>query len=405
MLDQVQHDWILMERNIAGYVSKTMGKMSQKSIQSTENKDNNIRNNAIITLLYELTTLNAQHFKTASYKDYTPLFLKIILVIVQKEKLFHSSFCNARLQNNYFCSMKNTSNKKPHSRNNPLTFNVVQPDELMAFIMKKMDGISRNKVKNMLSNGYVSVDGERKSQYNFSLQPGMKVEIGKPTAKERFHSPWLDIVFEDRSIVVINKKEGLLSSSPTVSHTTAQSILNDYFIYTQQRCRAHVVHRLDRNTSGLMLFAKDKNIAMDFENDWKEKVYDRRYVAVVSGTVDPRSGTVQSWLKESNAFVTLSCPTDNGGKLAITHYEVLVSNRNYSLLDLKLDTGRKNQIRIHMQDIGHPVVGDAKFGSKDDAFGRLCLHAYRLCFIHPVTKKELEFETPFPAVFEKAFPQ
>ncbi|MGP1447806.1 MAG: RluA family pseudouridine synthase [Candidatus Limimorpha sp.] len=301
--------------------------------------------------------------------------------------------------------MKKTSSKKPHSRNNPLTFNVVQPDELMAFIMKKMDGISRNKVKNMLSNGCVSVDGEKRSQYDFALQPGMKVEIGKPTAKERFHSPWLENVFEDRSLVVINKKEGLLSSSPTVTHTTAQSILNDYFIYTKQRCRAHVVHRLDRDTSGLMIFAKDKKIAMGFEDDWKEKVYDRRYVALVSGTVDPREGTVQSWLKENNAFVTISSPTDNGGKLAITHYDVLISNPRYSLLDLKLDTGRKNQIRIHMQDIGHPVVGDTKFGSDDTSFGRLCLHAYRLCFIHPITGKELEFETPFPALFEKAFPQ
>lgn len=295
--------------------------------------------------------------------------------------------------------------RKSYSRNNPLVFNVIQNDELMTFIMKKMDGISRNKVKNMLSNGYVSVDGERRSQYNFALEPGMKVEIGKPTAKERFHHPMLDIVYEDKYLVVVNKKEGLLSSSPTVKHVTAQTILNDYFIYTQQRCRSHVVHRLDRDTSGLLLFAKDKKIALKFEENWKEKVYDRRYVALVSGEINPREGTVKSWLKEANAFVTVSSPADNGGKLAITHYEVLISNQRYSLVDLMLETGRKNQIRIHMQDIGHPVVGDIKFGSKDESFGRLCLHAYRLCFFHPVNGKKYEFETPFPDLFENAFPR
>ena len=232
--------------------------------------------------------------------------------------------------------------------------------------MKKMDGISRTKVKQYLSNGSVMVDGERTSKFDFDLQPGMTVEIGKPTAKERFYSKWLKVVYEDKYLVVIDKKEGLLTNSPTKEQDTAQSILNQYFTASQQRCRAHTIHRLDRDTSGLMLFAKDKKIAMSFEENWKEKVYDRRYVAVVEGRLEPREGTVESWLKDNKMFVTYSSPTDNGGKYAITHYQVLVSN---------------------------------------NSLGRLCLHAYRLCFIHPVTGKEHEFETPFPKVFEKPFPQ
>ncbi|MCR5014857.1 MAG: RluA family pseudouridine synthase [Bacteroidales bacterium] len=301
--------------------------------------------------------------------------------------------------------MSNRPERKPHSQDNPLQFKVNEDATLMEFVMKKMDGISRSKVKRMLANGVVSVNGERTSQYDYALQPGMTVEIGKPSAKERFYSKWLKIVYEDHHLVVIDKKEGLLTNSPTKEQDTAQSILNQYFTATQQRCRAHTIHRLDRDTSGLMLFAKDKKIALMFEEDWKNMVYDRRYVAVVTGKLVPRQGKVESWLKDNKAFVTYSSPVDNGGKFAVTHYEVLVSNENYSLVDFHLETGRKNQIRVHAKDLGHPIVGDTKYGDGDNSLGRLCLHAYRLCFRHPVTGKEHEFETPFPKVFEKPFPQ
>ncbi|MCQ2320249.1 MAG: RluA family pseudouridine synthase [Bacteroidales bacterium] len=301
--------------------------------------------------------------------------------------------------------MKSDNKKTPHSQKNPLKFNVTEPAPLMEFLMKKLDGISRNKVKRMLANKVVSVDEEKTTQFDFALQPGMVVEIGKPTAKERFHSQWLKIVYEDKYLVVIDKKEGLLTNSPTKEVDTAQSILNQYFIVSQQRCRAHTIHRLDRDTSGLMLFAKDKKVALMFEEDWKGTVYDRRYVCVVSGQMEEHEGKVASWLKDNKAFITYSSPTDNGGKYAETYYETLISNKRYSLVECRLETGRKNQIRVHMQDIGHPVVGDPKYGNGDNPLGRLGLHAYKLCFHHPVTGKDLEFETPFPAVFEKPFPQ
>ena len=301
--------------------------------------------------------------------------------------------------------MNKNEERKPHSKSNPLKFNVTEESKLMEFLMKKMDGISRNKVKNMLANKVVSVDGNRTSQFDFALQPGMVVEIGKPTAKERFRSPWLSIVYEDKYLLVIDKKEGLLTNSPTKEKDTAQSILNQYFIYTNQRCRAHTIHRLDRDTSGLMLFAKSKEVAFMFEEDWKNTVYDRRYVAVVCGEIREREGKVASWLKDNKAFFTYSSPTDNGGKYAETYYETLMTYRGYSLVELQLETGRKNQIRVHMADIGHPVVGDVKYGNGDNSLGRLCLHAYKLCFHHPIKKKDMEFETPFPAVFGKPFPK
>ena len=301
--------------------------------------------------------------------------------------------------------MKKDDKKIPHSKSNPLKFNVSEPTQLMDFMMKKLDGISRSKVKRMLANKVVSVDGERTTQFDFALEPGMVVEIGKPTAKERFKNPWLDIVYEDKYLLVINKKEGLLTNSTTKEKDTAQSILNQYFIYTQQRCRAHTIHRLDRDTSGLMLFAKSKEVALAFEEDWKNTVYDRRYVAVVCGCVKDKEGVVKSWLKDNKAFITYSSPVDNGGKYAETYYETLYSTPKYSLLELQLETGRKNQIRVHMADIGHPVVGDVKYGNGDNSLGRLCLHAFKLCFHHPYKKTDMEFETAFPSVFARPFPR
>ena len=300
--------------------------------------------------------------------------------------------------------MKKDNKKVPHSKDNPLKFNVTEESQLMDFLMKKLDGISRNKVKRMLANKVVSVDSKRTTQFDFALQPGMVVEIGKPTARERFYHPKLEIVYEDKYLLVINKKEGLLTNSPTKEKDTAQGILNQYFISTQQRCRAHTIHRLDRDTSGLMLFAKSKEVALMFEEDWKNTVYDRRYVAVVCGEMEKQSGVVESWLKDNKAFITYSSPVDNGGKFAQTYYETLMVHKGYSLVELTLETGRKNQIRVHMADIGHPVVGDVKYGNGDNSLGRLCLHAYKLCFHHPLKKKDMEFETPFPAVFGRPFP-
>ena len=301
--------------------------------------------------------------------------------------------------------MKKNSNNKAHSKSNPLKFNVTEPIGLMDFLMKKLDGISRSKVKRMLANKVVSVDAAHTTQFDFALQPGMVVEIGKPTARERFHNPMLRIVYEDKYLLVIDKKEGLLTNSPTKEKDTAQGILNQYFISTQQRCRAHTIHRLDRDTSGLMLFAKSKEVALMFEEDWKNTVYDRRYVAIVSGEMEKREGVVESWLKDNKAFVTYSSPTDNGGKFAQTYYETLSTRKGYSMVELTLQTGRKNQIRVHMADLGHPVVGDPKYGNGDNPIGRLGLHAFRLCFHHPVKDEDFEFETPFPASFGKLFPE
>ncbi len=221
----------------------------------------------------------------------------------------------------------------------------------------------------------------------------MKQENGH---RNRGRNMEMEILFEDRYILVVNKPEGLLTNSPDPRRESAQTMLNGYLEQTHQRCRAHTIHRLDRETSGLLLFAKEKRIALQFEEDWKQRVYDRRYMAIVHGKMTEPEGTVSSWLKDNKMYYTYSSPYDNGGKFAVTHFRTIHAGEEYSLVELKLDTGRKNQIRVHMRDIGFPVAGDRKYGDGSDPLGRLCLHAYRLCFHHPVTGKELRFETKVP---------
>ncbi|MBR3939029.1 MAG: RluA family pseudouridine synthase [Bacteroidales bacterium] len=279
-------------------------------------------------------------------------------------------------------------------------FVVKEEGELMMFLMNKLSGISRTKVKNMLTNGLIWVDDEVVSQYNYALKQGMIVRIGTKQEKRKFTSKWIRIVYEDKYIIIVEKREGIVTNSPTAEES-AQKVLNSYFEFTRQRCRAHTVHRLDKHTSGLLIFAKDKKISMLFERNWKEIVTNRRYVAVVEGFMEREFGTIESWLRDNKMFVSYSSDVDNGGKYAITHYKTLKRKPNYSLIDLKLDTGRKNQIRVHMQDLKHPIVGDMKYGSVQDPIKRVALHAYKLEFIHPVTKEELSFETPIPESFIK----
>lgn len=278
-------------------------------------------------------------------------------------------------------------------------YTVSESQELLEFLMKQMPDTSRTRIKELLAHN-VYVDGRRTSQFNFPLQRGMKVSVEKSSGKDRLRPRDLDIVYEDQHLFVVNKHEGLLSYSKQPQDKTVITVLNQYLDATHQRCHAHIVHRLDRDTSGLMVVGKSKEVSRLFEEDWKGRVTDRRYVAVAWGNIEPRKGVIRSWLTDGE-YCVLSSPTDNGGKLAVTHYEVLQTSRRYSLVDLKLDTGRRNQIRVHLRELKHPVVHDPMYGYKDDIspVNRLCLHAYRLCFTHPVTGRRLRFETPFPKSF------
>lgn len=271
---------------------------------------------------------------------------------------------------------------------------------LMEFLMKEFQGISRNKVKDILQGRGISVDRKLVTQYNFPLKPGMIVRVSKHRRKTELESKWIKIVYEDKDIIIIEKAPGILSMAATAKQFCVKTILDEYFQRRHFKCHAHVVHRLDRETSGLMVYAKSIEAAQILETDWKNRVFDRRYVAVVEGNVEQEGGTIENWLKDNKACVTFSSSTDNGGKLAITHFRRLAASDKYSLLELRLETGRKNQIRVHMADMGHPVCGDDKYGSTMNPLHRLCLHAYRLFLYHPRTGERMEFETPYPTDFK-----
>ena len=282
-----------------------------------------------------------------------------------------------------------------------LTVEKEQP--LLEFLLEHVR-LTRTKIKQTLQGQGIKVDGKTVTQFDYPLRPGQKVAVSKTKRNQRgFKSRYVKVVYEDRWLVVVEKQAGILSMAAGHSSLNVKSVLDDYFHKTGQKCRAHVVHRLDRDTSGLMVYAKDMETEQLFEHNWHDLVYDRRYVAVVSGEMEQDQGTVANWLKDNKAYMTYSSPVDNGGKYAVTHFFTLDRTTEHSLVEYKLETGRKNQIRVHSADMGHPVCGDTKYGNGDDPLHRLCLHAFLLCFTHPVTHERMEFEMPIPVAFRKLF--
>lgn len=274
---------------------------------------------------------------------------------------------------------------------------------LMEFLMKEMNGISRNRVKDLLQGHAVMVDRQLVTQYDFMLSRGQSVLVSKHKRSTELLNKFVKIIYEDKDLIVIMKSEGILSMASAPGQYCVKTILDEYFKSRHFPCTAHVVHRLDKETSGLMVYAKNMEIRKMFEADWHNIVYDRRYVAVLCGEMEQEGGTVRSWLKDNKAYVTYSSPTDNGGKEAITHYRRVATNGRFTLAEMRLETGRKNQIRVHMKDLGYPVAGDVKYGNGQNPVRRLALHAFRLHFYHPRTGEPMKFDTPHPTNFTRLF--
>ena len=294
--------------------------------------------------------------------------------------------------------------KNKLSKKNNVSFKVTEDAVLMDFLKTKMPHKSRNKIKSLLSNKQVLVEGHPVSQFNFPLSPGQKVEIGSnrilPEQKFREYT----IVYEDQHLIVIDKMAGLLSmATENEKRNTAYSLLSMHVKKQDKANKIFIVHRLDRETSGLMLFAKSEPVKMKLQEFWTETVIDRTYIAVVEGMVEKQEGTISSYLSEDKVFKMHSSQTPKDGKKAVTHYSVLKKNEAYSLLQVNLETGRKNQIRIHMKEMGHPVAGDKKYGATTNPMKRLGLHAMKITFIHPVTEQKMNFESKIPRVFRRLF--
>lgn len=277
---------------------------------------------------------------------------------------------------------------------------------LIDFLREHFSDKSRTTIKSLLSNQQITIHGKVVKQYNYALKENDEISVHWSKGVIAVDSPLLNIIYEDDSIIVINKKQGLLSIATKKERIrTAYSILSEYLKKKDKKNKIFVIHRLDRDTSGLMVFAKSQEIQYEMQSTWRSGTTNKQYVTIVEGIMETRNkegkGTIKSYLYETKALKVYSTPDpEKGGDLAITHYKILKTDNNYTMLLVTLETGKKNQIRVHMNSIGHPVAGDKKYGGHICKMNRLALHAVVLSFIHPKTGKMMTFDTGIPKDFE-----
>jgi 23S rRNA pseudouridine1911/1915/1917 synthase len=296
-------------------------------------------------------------------------------------------------------------NQKPSGETN-LKLVVTEPMTLMDFLIAQLPHKNRNNIKTLLKNKAILVNGKPISQFNHPLLSGQIITLNpwysKPEASTIMEG--ISILYEDNDIIAIHKESGILSmATDTDKVETAYSMLRNHVKNQNEMGKIFIVHRLDRDTSGVMIFAKNIESKNTLQISWNNTVIQRTYIAVVEGSVQEQSGTITSYLKEDAAYRMHSSQNPNGGEYAITHFKTLKRNKDYSLLEVALETGKKNQIRVHLQDIGHSIVGDKKYGAKTSFLKRLGLHAAVIEFVHPTTKQILKFESDVPKQFTRLF--
>lgn len=308
---------------------------------------------------------------------------------------------------------RRTPNKKKSQNSKPTTVNkdyknirqitVDRECELLEFLLSTFKDQSRNSVKSLLSSHRVSIEGAPISQFNFKLYPGDVVIITKDPIKKKIRKD-LPIIFENDEMIVINKPSGLLSvPSDKEKGSTAFRMVTDYVQQKNRRNRIFIVHRLDEDTSGVLMFVKNKELCDLLQDNWNDLMIKRGYIAIVEGEMKEKSKTITSYLVKNSQNLMYSSKKKGEGQYAITHYKVINHNEKYSMLDVKIDTGRKNQIRVHLGELGNHVIGDDKYGKPENPLGRLGLHAYELSFTHPVSRKVMTFTAPIPKEFDGLF--
>ncbi|MBA4408177.1 MAG: RluA family pseudouridine synthase [Bacteroidota bacterium] len=278
------------------------------------------------------------------------------------------------------------------------------PTELLKFLIEKFPEKSRTAIKLMLAHKQVSVGDLVTTQFDFPLNRGQIVYLNKKKSEEKIRFRDLKIVHEDVDLIVVEKGSGLSSvASEKENVKSAQSLLTEYVRKFDLKNQVYVIHRLDRDTSGLMMFAKSKKVQEALQKEWSDSLIEDTYVVVVEGVVEKLEGSITSWLKENKAFQVISSQTPDDGQKAVTHYKVLKISKLFSLLEVKPETSRKNQIRVHLKDMGFPIAGDKKYGGKLNPVGQIGLHCKVLSLKHPVTGKTLRIESPIPGKFMKLF--
>lgn len=267
-------------------------------------------------------------------------------------------------------------------------------EELYTFLRDNIKD-SKNNIKSFLSKELVSVNGKIVTQYNYLLKTGDKIEIGAKNINN------IKIIYEDKDIIVVDKPSGVLTVATEEDKYGTNNLFEIILKYLRKKnsnSKLFVVHRLDKDTSGIILFSKNKELQEKLQDKWNETTK-RIYYAVVYG-IAPKEGIIKSYLKEDKNLVT-SISNKDEGRLAITEYKKIKNNDNYSLLEINIKTGRRNQIRVQLKSIGFPIVGDSKYGKKDKEHRRMMLHATKLEIVNPINNKKMLFSSPLDNDFKK----
>ena len=275
---------------------------------------------------------------------------------------------------------------------------VKKEGELLDYLYNNLD-MPKKRIKQYLTHGAIYVNNNKTTKYNYKLVPGMKIVIDTDS-KGKAELPF-DVLFEDDHIIVVNKPSGLLTiATEKEKDRTLYHIVREYLVSKDRNAKVFIVHRLDKDTSGIVVLAKDMKTKNKLQENWNDFVSLREYTAIVHGHLKNKEDKIIQYLKENKT--NLVYPVKNGeGKEAITNYKVIKENSNYSLVSITIETGRKNQIRVAFNALRHPIVGDNKYGDMKDDKSRLYLHANRLKMYYPELKKDILFETSIPSEFKK----
>lgn len=276
-----------------------------------------------------------------------------------------------------------------------------EPVPLMEFTMRMRPDTKRGDIKKWLRYGHLKVNANVSTRFDIPVMPGDEVILNMSRPFPVFRHPRVELVYEDDHIIVIHKGYGLLSvGAPGIRHEeNAFDIVKSYIKEEHPSNKLYVVHRLDRDTTGLMMFAKSEEAQEILRHNWNNMILERLYVAVLEGYLEKEKGYVKSRLAENSQYMVYSTDNPDEGRIAVTHYQAIKYGNGYTLTQFSLDTGRKNQIRVHASDLGHPIAGDRKYGGSPSPLHRLALHAMTLRFAHPITRKDMYFTTDVPPAF------
>lgn len=299
---------------------------------------------------------------------------------------------------------KQQKSKSKFSGNKQSKIKITKDEELLEFLINKFPNKKRRELKSLLTNKQIAINYHNISQYNHVLKKGDELVISWNKSNIKDKTDGINIIYEDNFILVVEKDSKLLSVANEKEKKKAVfNLLIEKLREENPKNQLFVTHRLDMGVSGLMVFAKSKEVQTKLVNAWKNHEIKQKFDVIVEGRLDKENGTIKSYLKENAARVMYSADREDDGMIAITHFDRVDITKHYSLLAVNLETKRKNQLRVHLMELGYPVVGDKKYGAKSNALGRLGVHASTLSFTHPDSNVLLSYQSVLPERFTSLF--